>query len=60
MGGLFILPVTLENIHSKSLTVVPQVKETALSLLWLGYLLWHGFQLWPGNFYMPQCVGGES
>ena len=30
-----------------------QVKDPALSLLWLGLLLWHGFVPWPGNFCMP-------
>ena len=34
--------------------VTQQVKDLALSLLWLGSLLWHGFIPWPRNFHMPQ------
>ena len=30
-----------------------QVKDPALSLLWLGWLLWYRFNPWPGNFHMP-------
>ena len=32
--------------------MVQQVKDLALSLLWLGLLLWHGFDPWPRSFYM--------
>ena len=31
-----------------------QVKDGALSLLWLGSLLWHRFDPWPRNFNMHQ------
>ena len=30
------------------------VKDSVLSLLWLGLLLWLGFDSWPGNFHMLQ------
>ena len=30
------------------------VKDSVLSLLWLGLLLWHGFDPWPRNFHVPQ------
>ena len=33
--------------------VVQQVKDPALSLLWLRSLAWHGFNLQPRNFHMP-------
>ena len=32
--------------------MVQQVKDPALSLLWLASLLWRGFSPWPGNFHM--------
>ena len=35
-------------------TLAQQVKDPALSLLWIRSLLWHGFNLWPRKFYMPQ------
>ena len=31
-----------------------QVKDLALSLLWLLSLLWHGFNPWSGNFPTPR------
>lgn len=31
-----------------------QVKDPALSLLWLGLLLWHRFEAWLRNFCMPR------
>ena len=31
-----------------------QVKDPALSLLWLWLQLWRWFDPWPGNFHMPQ------
>ena len=34
--------------------VAQQVKDPALTLLWLGLQLWHGCDPWPGNFCMPQ------
>ena len=41
-----------------------QVKDPALSLLWLELLLWPGFLALPGNLHMPQArgpgQGGES
>ena len=30
----------------------PVVKDSALSLQWLGLLLWQGFKPWPGNYVM--------
>ena len=30
-----------------------QIKDPALSLLWLGLLVWRGFDPWPRNFHMP-------
>ena len=30
-----------------------QLKDSTLSLLWLGLLLWREFDPWPGNFCMP-------
>ena len=30
-----------------------QVKDLALSLLWLRSLLWYRFNPWPSNFRMP-------
>ena len=30
-----------------------QVKDSALSRLWLGSLLWRGLNPWPRNFCMP-------
>ena len=33
-----------------------QVKDPALTLLWLRPLLWHGLDPWPGNFHMPWGV----
>ena len=33
----------------------PEVKDPALSLLWLGSLLWHGFDPWCGNFCVLQA-----
>ena len=32
-----------------------QVKDPALSLLWLGLLLWCGIYSYPENFPMPQA-----
>ena len=32
--------------------MVQQVKDPALSLLWLGSQLWHNFDLWPWKFPM--------
>jgi len=32
-----------------------QVKDLALSLLWLRSLLWHRLNPWPRNFRMPQA-----
>ena len=34
-------------------SLVQQVKDLSLSLLWFRSLLWHGFSPWPGNFHMP-------
>ena len=31
-----------------------QVKDLALSLLWLWLQLWHRLHPWPGNFHRPQ------
>ena len=31
-----------------------QVRDLALSRLWLGSLLWHKFDPWPRNFHMPR------
>ena len=31
-----------------------QVKDPALSLLWLRSLLWREFDPWPLNFHVPQ------
>ena len=37
-------------------SMVPQqVKDPALSLLWLWLLLWCGFDPWSGKFFMPQA-----
>ena len=36
-----------------SYLVAKQIKDPALSLLWLRSLLWCRFDLWPGNFCMP-------
>ena len=33
--------------------VFQQVKDLALSLLWLRLLLWYRFSPWPGNFCVP-------
>ena len=33
--------------NGKEFLVAQQVKDTALSLLWLGSLLWRGFYPWP-------------
>ena len=38
--------------------VAQQVKDPALSLLWLW--LWHRFDPWPGNFLMPQVWPGKK
>ena len=39
----------------RSFPVAQQVKDLALSLLWLRSLLWCcGFNPWPGNFCIPQ------
>ena len=48
---IFFLKV---NICGSSL-VAQQVKEPALSLLWLGLLLRCGFDPWPRNFHMQQA-----
>ena len=37
-----------------------QVKDPALSLLWLGLLLWHGFESWPRNLYILQVRPKEK
>lgn len=39
----------------RSVLVEQQVKDSVLSLQWLGSLLRHGFDSWPGNFCMPQA-----
>lgn len=33
--------------------VAQEVKNPALSWLWLGSLMWHRFGPWPWNFHMP-------
>ena len=46
-----------EFVRSKefrSSLVAQQVKDPALSLLWLWLLPWCRFNPWPGNFFMPQ------
>ena len=45
----------LEDDSSRSSCVVQQVKDLALSLLWLWLQLWHVFDLWPRNFHMLQA-----
>ena len=35
-----------------------QVKNPALTLLWLRSLLWHGFNLWPKNHHL--CVQSKK
>ena len=35
----------------RSSLVMQWVKDSALSLQWLGMLLWWGFDPWPGNFW---------
>ena len=37
-----------------SLVGIQQLKDLALSLLWLESLPWYGFDPWPWNFHMPQ------
>ena len=40
---------------SRRFLVAQQVKDPALTLLWLGLQLWRGCDPWPGNFFcMPQ------
>ena len=36
----------------RSSLMAPQIKDLALSLLWLWLLLWCGFDPWPRNFCM--------
>ena len=43
------------KIYSGNSLVVQWVKDSALSLQWLGLLLWHGFSPWPGTFYILQA-----
>ena len=38
--------------------VARQVKDLALSLLWLGLLLWYGFDPWPGE--VPHAKGAAK
>ena len=40
--------------------MVQQVKDPALSLLWLGLLLWCGLNPWLGNFCMPQTLAKKT
>ena len=42
--------ITLNEV--KEFSGGPVVKDTVLSLPWLGSLLWHGFDSWSGNFCM--------
>ena len=37
----------------RSSPMVQWVKDSVLSLQWLGLLLWHRFDLWLGNFHTP-------
>ena len=48
-----LLLYLLLKCHLRSSLVALQVKDLALSLLWLRLLLWHGFDPWPRNFHMP-------
>ena len=45
----------LNNVDLGSSPVAKQVKDLALSLLWLRALLWCGLDPWPGNFCMLQA-----
>ena len=42
-----VLFLTLRTFRSSP--VAQRVKNTVLSLLWLGWLLWSGFNPWPGE-----------
>ena len=43
------------EIKIRSFLMAQQVKDLALSLLWLRPLLWCGFNPWPWDFHMPQA-----
>ena len=43
----------MEKREKWSSLVAQQVKDSALSLLWLRLLQWHRFDPWPQNFHVP-------
>ena len=52
VNKIFFLPVFLKIWTFRSSLVGQQVKDLALSLLWLWLQLWHAFSPWPRNFDM--------
>ena len=48
----------LGHLDFRSSLVAQQVKDLALSVLWLGSLLWHGLDPRPWNFHVLQVQPG--